>query len=577
MRIRTKVDEVCEFLERQPGMRAPIDKAAASAKISRPELEGVAKTLAQAGILELEYPVNMISDVVLALKKPQRQKREQGAKGKLMDSYSLSAQDVDAKVSILDVDSESRPIYELDKPDIGPYTQAYLRCVSEELARTVPVAVEEMVDPRKGEALGAKFRLAAEERLKEVPGLTDRELKALSGLLLHNMYGLGDIELLMSDDMLEEIAVNNSQVPLSVYHRKYGWLKSNLMLDSEDEIYNYSAQIGRRSGRNITMLTPLMDAHLPSGDRVNATLFPLTTEGNTITIRRFARDPWTIVDFIKLGTLTSEIAAFIWTCVQYEMNIIVVGGTASGKTSLLNTLCALIPPSNRTITIEDTRELNFPSYMKWNWVGMLTRNPNPEGKGEIDMLDLMVSALRMRPDRIIVGEIRKKREAEVLFEAMHTGHAVYSTIHADTGAQMLRRLQNLPFDMPSSELSSLNLLLVQYRDRRKGIRRTYEVSEVVYSADMLALNNIYKWKPRNDEFVKTREPLRIIEELNLHTGMSPEETARDIAEKKTILEWMVKRDLRSIEQVGQIMNVYYKRPKDVLDAAKKNLPLGKLV
>ncbi|VVC03705.1 Type II/IV secretion system protein [Candidatus Burarchaeum australiense] len=575
MRIRTKVDEVCEFLERQPGMRAPLEKVAASAKLGREQLETIAKEMAPSGVLEVEYPVNMLSGAVLILKQVPKVHGEEEAKGKMMEEYELKAHDLKAKGSILDVDAESRPLYQVEKPDVGPYTRKYLEQISEEMARSVPIAVEEMVDPRKGEILGMRFRQAAENRLQGLPGLEEWELKALSGLLLHTMYGLGDIELLMSDDFLEEIAINNSLVPISVYHRKYGWLKTNLILDSEDEIYNYSAQIGRRSGRNITLLTPLMDAHLSSGDRVNATLFPLSTEGNTITIRRFARDPWTIVDFIKNGTLTSEIAAFIWMCVQYEMNVMIVGGTASGKTSLLNTLCALIPPSNRTITIEDTRELNFPSYMKWNWVGLLTRNPNPEGRGEVDMLDLMVSALRMRPDRIIVGEIRKKREAEVLFEAMHTGHAVYSTIHADTGAQMLRRLQNLPFDMPASELSSLNLLLVQYRDRRKGIRRTYEVTEVVYSSDMLSLNSIYKWKPRTDEFAKVREPLRIIEEMNLHTGMSPEEITKDIADKRTILDWMVKRDLRSIEQVGQIMNVYYKRPKDVLEAAKKNAPLGK--
>ena len=319
-----------------------------------------------------------------------------------------------------------------------------------------------------------------------------------------------------------------------------------------------------------------MDAHLPTGDRVNATLFPISNEGNTITIRRFARDPWTIVDFIKLGTITSEMAAFIWTCVQYEMNIMVVGGTASGKTSLLNTICALIPPSNRTLTIEDTRELSLPSYMRWNWVGLLTRSQNEEGKGGVEMLDLMVSSLRMRPDRIIVGEIRKSREAEVLFEAMHTGHAVYSTIHADTGAQMLRRLQNLPFNMPPSELSALNLIIVQYRDRRKGIRRTYEISEVVSSGDLLSLNPIYRWKARTDEFVSAKEPLRIMEELNLHTGMSPDEIKKDVDQKKAVLDWMVKRDIRSIEQVGQVMSIYYKRPEDVLKAARKNLPMDKL-
>ncbi|MFH1470266.1 MAG: ATPase, T2SS/T4P/T4SS family, partial [Candidatus Micrarchaeota archaeon] len=313
-----------------------------------------------------------------------------------------------------------------------------------------------------------------------------------------------------------------------------------------------------------------------TGDRVNATLFPISTCGNTITIRRFARDPWTITDFInpKVNTMSSEMAAFLWLCMQYEMNIMVVGGTASGKTSTLNTLCALIPPSNRIITIEDTRELAIPQYLKWNWVPLVTRNPNPEGHGKVSMLDLMVSSLRMRPDRMIVGEVRKKREAEVLFEAMHTGHAVYSTLHADTASQVLRRLTNPPFDLPNVELQSLHLLVVQYRDRRQGIRRTYEISEVISSSvEMLSLNPIFRWRPRQDTFQKENDSMRIIEELNTHTGMSIDEINKDLKDKKTILTWMLDTGVRSIDQLGDIMSQYYKDPDSVLKMAKSGKKL----
>jgi flagellar protein FlaI len=132
--------------------------------------------------------------------------------------------------------------------------------------------------------------------------------------------------------------------------------------------------------------------------------------------------------------MTPDMAALLWQAMQYEMNVLVAGGTASGKTSALNGLVALVQPFQRILTIEDTRELMLPTY-QWNWIPMITRLPNPEGLGEVTMLDLLVNALRMRPDRIVMGEIRRKREAEVLFEAMHTGHSVYSTMHADTSGR----------------------------------------------------------------------------------------------------------------------------------------------
>ncbi len=570
--IRTIADDICEILEHAKNNSANATEIAKQLKAAPEQIELIAKVLQSRGVVEITYPVDMLSKPWLKLTKTMIPRKGVSYKGKELMKYPLKAHFVDAEVSILDVERESRPIYDMKMPSVGPYTRAVLSYIRDKLARIVPIQASEFVDVRKASVVRNNFYNAAISEIKTLfPTLQKLDSDSLAGVLLHTMYGLGDIEFLMSDDDLEEIAVNGSSVPVSVYHKKLGWLKTNLWLEGEDDIYNYAAQIGRKSGRDITILTPILDAYLDTGDRVNATLFPISTCGNTITIRRFARDPWTIIDFIdpKINTMSTEMAAFLWLCMQYEMNVMVVGGTASGKTSTLNTMCAMIPPSNRIITIEDTRELAIPQYLKWNWVPLVTRNPNPEGHGSVSMLDLMVSSLRMRPDRMIVGEVRKQREAEVLFEAMHTGHAVYSTLHADTASQVLRRLTNPPFDLPNIELQSLHLIVVQYRDRRQGLRRTYEISEVISSSvEMLSLNPIYRWRPRQDTFQKENDSMRVIEELNTHTGMSIDEINKDLKDKKQILTWMLETGVRSIDQVGDVMSLYYKDPEEALKMAK---------
>ncbi|MCX8175534.1 MAG: ATPase, T2SS/T4P/T4SS family, partial [Candidatus Micrarchaeota archaeon] len=380
------------------------------------------------------------------------------------------------------------------------------------------------------------------------------------------------IEILNHDDWLEEIIINNSRSPIGVYHRRYGWLKTNLYMPDEESIFNYASQIARRVGRQIATLTPILDARLETGDRVNATLAPISSHGNTITIRRFSRNPWTIINLVgEPGySMTPEMAGMLWQAIHYEMNVIIAGGTASGKTTALNALAAFIPPNQRIITIEDTRELLLPPY-QWNWVPLLTRNPNAEGLGEVTMLELLVSSLRMRPDRVILGEMRRQREAEVLFEAMHTGHAVCSTLHADTAVQALRRLTTPPISLPPSDLEEIHLLVVQYRDRRKNIRRTLEIAEVVPGAkeEELTTNTIYRWRPRTDTFDMVGEPNKYLKELNLHTGMTKEEIYADIKNRATIIKWMMNNKLSDMESVGRIMALYYSKPKEILDIAKK--------
>ncbi|MCK5452590.1 MAG: type II/IV secretion system ATPase subunit, partial [Candidatus Aenigmarchaeota archaeon] len=340
---------------------------------------------------------------------------------------------------------------------------------------------------------------------------------------------------------------------------------------SEEAIYNNMAAIGRKVGRQITNIHPLMDAHLSTGDRVNATLFPISTKGNTITIRRFSRSPWTIINMIdpKVKTMSTEIAAILWLAIQYELNILVVGGTASGKTSLLNAIIPFMPPNQRIISIEDTREIQLPKYL--HWIPFSAREPNPEGQGGVSMLDLLANSLRMRPDRIIVGEIRRAKEAEVMFEAIRTGHSAYATFHSDTAEQAYKRLTNPPISLPEPLISALHLMLVQYRHRRKGIRRSLELAELIPLENMSnKVNVIYKWNARDDTFEKIGRYIRVLNEIHLFTGMNEIEVEENLKDKQTVLQWMLDKKIKTVNAVGKVFAEYYKNEKKIIDIAKSN-------
>ncbi|MBT4596936.1 MAG: CpaF family protein, partial [Candidatus Diapherotrites archaeon] len=348
---------------------------------------------------------------------------------------------------------------------------------------------------------------------------------------------------------------------------------------TEDEIMNYSSQIGRKIGREITVLSPILDAHLLSGDRVNATLFPITAEGNTLTIRRFARRPWTIVDFVgKAHTMSSEMAALLWLAIQYEMNIVVSGGTASGKTSTLNTLLALVPSYHRSISIEDVREIVLPTYLNWNWIPMITRSANPEGLGEVTMLDCLITSLRMRPDRIIVGEMRRKKEAEVLMEAIETGHSIYSTIHANSAYQVLRRLAEPPMSIPLMQIELVDLIVVQFRDRKTNKRRTFEIAEIEQTSTGkgLQVNTIFKWMPRSDTWEQLNRPTKLLTLLNLHTGLTEEEIEIELKERKEILEWLRDKNIADLDEIGYIMKLFYSDKRKVTELVNKKVSLEQI-
>jgi len=548
--------------------------------VSVEAVEKISAVLEKKGLVSMHYSALVIKQPSVTMQKKLVQKSEAEIEGKEIEEYSYFVDSVPVNVKVIAVENEQRPVYSLEAPFVSEYTDAFLDVLKEAILEKLPIDLADLSDVKKNKGMKERFFEVARKELQVYFKMAEESLNTLAGLMLHSMYGLGRLELILGDNYLEEMTINSSRSPVVVYHRKYGWLKTNISVVSDDEIYNYSSQIARKVGREITTLSPILDAHLVSGDRVNATLSPISTFGNTLTIRRFARKPWTIVDFIgESHTMNLEIASVLWLAMQYEMNVLIAGGTASGKTSALNVLSAFIPSYHRIISIEDVREIMLPDYLHTNWVPLTTRNPNQEGQGEVSMLELMQSSLRMRPDRIILGEIRRKNEAEVLFEAMHTGHSVYSTIHANSADQVLKRLIEPPISVPPLEVEAVDLVLVQYRDRRLNTRRTYELAEIESGIDekQLTVNTVFKWQPREDVWESINPASKLVRNLNLHTGMTEKEIKTELEGRATILQWMLDNKVNDIDQVGAVMKFFYTNQEAMKQAAEKNAQPKKIL
>jgi flagellar protein FlaI len=490
---------------------------------------------------------------------------------KILGTYKLESEKVIADVKIVQRDNEYISTYELEYLQINDATKAVLNKLKEKIIEKVDLKISDLVIQGDDVTVRKKFTEKAKEFVKkEFPDASPEEEEFFLGKLIQEMLGLGDLELLLSDGQLEEVIVNSAKEPLWVYHRKFGWLKTNLTIKTEAQIQNYSEIIARKIGRQITTLTPLLDANLMSGSRVNSVLFPIASKGNSIVIRKFRADPWTIVNLIDptVNTLSAEVAALLWICVQYEMNILVGGGTGSGKTSFLNAIMLFTPVNQRVVSIEDTRELVLPDFM--HWTPMVTRQPNSENKGEITMLDLMVNSLRMRPDRIIVGEVRRQREAETMFEAMHTGHAVYSTFHAEDVFQLKSRLVNPPVNIPELSVGALNLVVMQYRQRRSGIRRTFEIAEFIEEDNKININVIYRWNPSIDQVEKVGESIRLYTTLGTYTGLKPKEINAELDARAKVLSYLSKRGITSVNNVGKIIAWYYLDKEKLMKIVNSN-------
>jgi flagellar protein FlaI len=393
------------------------------------------------------------------------------------------------------------------------------------------------------------------------PGILAEEI--LSGSI-----GLGRIGRLIDDANLEEIMINSPREEVFVFHKKHGMCRTNIVLGKR-ELNSLLDRIALTVGKKISEDAPLLDARLPDGSRVNATSPYATPLGATLTIRKAAREPLSIINLIENNTLSSELAAYLWVFVEgmgiNPLNIICAGGSGSGKTTTLNVLSSFIPFNERIIVIEDTMEL-FLDERK-NSVRMEARPAIQETK-EVSMNDLLINALRMRPDRVIVGEVRGE-EAKTLFNAMDIGvQGSMGTLHANNARETLIRLKASPMNVPEQMLPLLDLIIVNKRLnlKEKGqIRRISQVAEISRMDEQVLLANIFEWDFASDSLARTNTPSHLIEVLAEATGQKKKSLQQEILVRKAVLDFMLKRNIKSSREAQKLIQQYYANPKEVLE------------
>jgi flagellar protein FlaI len=401
-------------------------------------------------------------------------------------------------------------------------------------------------------------------------------------------YGLVDVP--MTDSEVEDISCDGVRIPLYIYHRKYGSIRSSMRFGSADELDHYVVWLAQRSGKHISVANPMLDATVPDGSRLQATLGThVTKRGSSFTIRRFRDNPFTPVDLMKFTTMSPEMMAYLWIAIETGQSMMVCGGTASGKTTTLNAVLLFIPPQMKIVSIEDTRELNLPHE---NWVPSLTRAgfgaknvTSGKAPGEIDMFDLLAASLRQRPQYLMVGEVRGA-EAFIVFQAMATGKTCYTTFHAESVSAMVHRMENPPISLPRSLVSALNLVLLQRQVKvnNKMTRRVQSLTEIVGldpETNELITNSVYSWNPADDTFLFSGHSY-VYERVALMRNVSMKEMEREVRNRVEVLEYLKLLEAKATRQqpfthrdVGRIVAYYYKEPAQALAEARTALERAK--
>lgn len=399
--------------------------------------------------------------------------------------------------------------------------------------------------------------------------ISNEYLDNLARKLFQDLVGYGEIDPLIRDDNLEEIMVIGIDKPVFVYHREYGMMKTNILFKDAGEVMNLIDSIARQINRRIDQESPILDGRLPDGSRVNATIPPISADGPSMTIRKFKRDPLTIIDLINSKTISVELAAFFWLCFDglgvKSANAIISGGTSSGKTTTLNALSSFINPKERIITIEDTLELQIPHE---HVIRMETRPPNVENRGELTMNDLVKNSLRQRPYRIIVGEVRGS-EAITLFTALNTGHSGFGTLHSNDARETITRLTNAPMSVPNIMISAIDFIIMQnriYRSDGVSFRRISEVAEVSgIEEGVIQLNKIFEWDPQSDTIKNVGITSKTLTEIANVSGNSLNSLYDEIKNREIVLQHMVDQNIRSIRDVSTVLEMYYLDSQKVLN------------
>jgi len=389
----------------------------------------------------------------------------------------------------------------------------------------------------------------------------------------------GPIDVVMTDPQVEDVSCDGVRVPFYIYHRKYGSIPSNLKFDSAEELDSFVVWLAQKCGKHISVAQPMLDATIPDGSRLQATLgMHVTKRGSSFTIRRFRENPFTPLDLVRFKTMSPEMMGYLWLAIENGQSMLICGGTASGKTTTLNAILLFIPPQMKIVSIEDTRELNLPHE---NWVPLLTRAgfggksvSTGKAAGEIDMFDLLIAALRQRPQYLMVGEVRGA-EAFVVFQAMATGKSAYTTFHADDVQSMVHRLENDPINLPRALVAALDIVLLQAQvkvgtDMTRRVKALIEIVGVDPESNELITNSAYTWNPADDTFNYSGHSY-VYEKISLARNWNQRRMEQEVKRRLDIFDYMKRMDIKNYRDVARIVSSYYKDPEKMIKIVRETL------
>lgn len=453
--------------------------------------------------------------------------------------------------------------YDIEEPILNAKEKDMLERLSKGMKEIINLST---VNEKNQEAL-IKYIDDTARMLIDETGLEigENSYKKIFYFLYRDFIGLNEIEPLMKDYFIEDIECNGINTPVYVVHRLYRSLRTNLSFPSIDYLASLVEKLAQRTNKYISYASPILDGTLPDGSRINATYTTdVSSKGPTFTIRRFTKIPWTPTQLIASRTLSPEMMAYFWLLVQYKSNILITGGTASGKTTLLNALAFFIPPEARVVSIEDTRELQL---LRENWLPSVARTAIGIGKfGEVDLFSLLRNSFRQNPEYVIVGEVRGQ-EASVLFQGMASGHASISTMHADSVETMIKRLQTPPIELSPTLMNILDAVVVMThaiagKQETRRLREIVEIEKIDENGEAKTSTPFY-WDAKNDKFYFKKEPLAF-KKISERFGISKEKLMFELSRRTKLLKEMERKKIFDAYLVQKIINDYYRNPDSVL-------------
>ncbi|MGD0979078.1 MAG: type II/IV secretion system ATPase subunit [Candidatus Bathyarchaeia archaeon] len=452
--------------------------------------------------------------------------------------------------------------YILDELQLDPLERSVYQRILEILLAEIESPKEEIADPRRFFADEAK-KIVDKYRIS-LGWLPDVSWYKILYHAERDLVGFSSIDPLMRDPNIEDISCDGVQRSVYIWHRNYESIETNIHFENDEELDNMVVKLVHMAGKHVSSAFPIVDASLPGKHRLAVCYRrEVTPFGTAFTIRKFREDPYSIIDLINIGTFSEEMAAYFWLCLENRSSIMVLGGTAAGKTTALNALACLIKPGSKIITIEETAELNLSHE---NWISLIARQSYGLGGnsiGEVALFDLVKTSMRHRPDILIVGEVRGQ-EAYVLFQALATGHGGMCTMHAENLDSALKRLTQKPMDISPAYLPLMNIILSIQRvhlvknNERRAFRRVLNVNEI---ADYQDYRAIFKWQPSKDEHTSSFDKSVMLSAISERIGWSKKELLDEIERRKNVLHWMIERKIRSYKDVAAIIAEYYARPK----------------